>query len=141
MRPYDYQVPLLVAQIYDDLKRYDEASASRRRGIHLAEEHLMLSPDDVRAVYMAANGMAALGQKERSLEWVKRALNLRPNEPMVLYNAACIYALCGESEDALDCLEKAFTQGFYYLNWTENDSNLDSIRNHARFLNLMKKIR
>lgn len=76
----DDQSPLLVAQIYDDLGRKDEAQSSRERGIELAEEHLQLNPDDARAVYMAANGMAALGQRDRGREWAERAHQMRPTD-------------------------------------------------------------
>jgi len=39
-RPEDYQSPLLVGQIFEDLGRADEARAVRRRGVRTAEEHL-----------------------------------------------------------------------------------------------------
>ncbi|RPI11345.1 MAG: hypothetical protein EHM65_07175, partial [Acidobacteriales bacterium] len=55
VRPEDYQATLLLAQSYDDLGRYEDAIAARRRGIELAEQHLRLKPDDARACYMASN--------------------------------------------------------------------------------------
>jgi tetratricopeptide (TPR) repeat protein len=63
VRPEDYQSPLLVGQIYGDLGRPQDARAARERGVRNAEEHLKLNPDDARAVYMAANGLVALGQR------------------------------------------------------------------------------
>ncbi|HSD67253.1 MAG TPA: protein kinase, partial [Vicinamibacteria bacterium] len=85
VRPEDYQAPLLVAQSFDDLGRPDEARAVRRRGVRIAEEHLRLQPDDARALYMGANGLVALGETERGLEWADRALALDPEDPMLLY--------------------------------------------------------
>ena len=61
-RPDDYQSPLLLAQIEDDLGRRDRATAARKQGIAIAERRLQLNPDDARALYMAANGLAALGR-------------------------------------------------------------------------------
>ncbi|MBM3295921.1 MAG: tetratricopeptide repeat protein, partial [Candidatus Aminicenantes bacterium] len=90
VRPEDYQSPLLVAQIYDDLGRPDQAAVSRRKGIALAEEHLQLNPDDARAFYMGANGLVALGEVDRGLEWAGRALDIEPRDSMVLYNVACV---------------------------------------------------
>ena len=33
-----------------------------------------MSPDDTRALYMGANGLVGLGERERGLEWARRAL-------------------------------------------------------------------
>ena len=62
VRPDDYQAPLLSAQVYCDLGRGPEAAAARQRGVRAAEEHLKWNPDDIRALYLAANGLAALGE-------------------------------------------------------------------------------
>lgn len=137
LRPDDYQSPLLVAQIYDDLGRKDEAQSARERGIELAEEHLQLNPDDARAVYMAANGMAALGQRERGREWAERAYRMRPTDSMVLYNLGCIYALLGYADEAMRALEQAVEHGLRQRGWYEHDSNLDSLRGDERFVRLV----
>jgi tetratricopeptide (TPR) repeat protein len=137
VRPEDYQTPLLVGQIYDDLGRPQEARTSRERGVRIAEEHLKLNPDDARAVYMAANGLAALGERERGREWAGRALAMKPDEPMVLYNVGCIYSLLGLVEDAIDCLERAARNGLMQKGWFEHDSNLEPLRNHPRFQSLL----
>ena len=137
VRPEDYQTPLLVGQIYDDLGRPQEARTSRERGVRIAEEHLKLNPDDARAVYMAANGLAALGEHERGREWAGRALAMKPDEPMVLYNVGCIYSLLGLVEDAIDCLERAARNGLMQKGWFEHDSNLEPLRNHPRFQSLL----
>jgi TolB-like protein/cytochrome c-type biogenesis protein CcmH/NrfG len=141
VRPEDYQSPLLVAQIYADLGRGAEAEAARWRGVRRAEEQLRLNPDDVRALYMGANGLVALGETARGLEWADRALALDPDEAMLLYNIACIKALAGASEDALSCLERALAAGFALTGWLEHDSNLDSIRDHPRFRAVLEGLR
>ncbi len=140
VQPRDFQSPLLVAQIYDDLGRHDDAAASRRRGVAIAEDHLNLNPDDARALYMGANGLVALGQNEKGIEWARRALALEPDDPMVLYNVACIYSLAGRAGEALDCLERAVDAGLTQRGWLEHDSNLDPIRGDPRFQALMKHL-
>jgi TolB-like protein/Flp pilus assembly protein TadD len=140
VHPQDYQAPLLVAQIYDDLGRHEEAAASRRRGVAIARENLNLNPDDVRALYMGANGLVALGKHEEGIQWAERALDLEPNDSMVLYNIACIYSLAGRPKEALDCLERAVEAGLKQRGWLEHDSNLDSIRGDPRFQALMKRL-
>jgi adenylate cyclase len=139
VNPHDYQAPLLVAQIYSDLGQPQKAEFSRRRGIEVAEARLKLNPDDARALYMGANGLVALGEIDRGLEWAKQALGIDPSEPMVLYNVACIQSLAGLSDDALDSLETAFKNGLSQEGWIEHDSNLDPLRSHPRFKRFIKK--
>ncbi len=140
VRPEDYQSRLLVCQSYDDLGRHEDARAVRKHGIAAAEQQLNLNPDDVRALYMGANGMAALGQTERAKQWAGRALALRPDDGMVLYNVGCVYALLGSAEDALNCLEKAVNHGVSQKGWFEHDSNLRRLRGHPRFQELLKRL-
>ena len=140
VRPQDFQSPLLVAQIYDDLGRHEDAAMSRRQGVAIAEEHLSLNPDDVRALYMGANGLVALGQNEKGIEWAERTLALEPDDPMVLYNVACIYSLAGQAGEALTCIERAVDAGLTQRGWLKHDSNLDLIRGDPRFQALMKRL-
>ena len=137
LRPDDYQAPLLVAQIHEDRGRSGDAERCRRRGVAIADEHLRLCPDDVRALYMGANGLVALGEREQGLDWARRALALDPDEPMLLYNIGCIYSLAGLTGEALDCLERSVEKGLTQTGWFLHDSNLDPLRSHPRFVRLM----
>ena len=57
---------------------------------------------------------------------------------MVLYNSACFYAMLGKSRKALDSLEKCVLKvGGINREWLENDSDLDNIRDHPRYANLI----
>ena len=140
VRPDDYQASLLVGQVYDELRRPDDARAARLRGIALAEARLELHPDDVRALYMGANGLVALGERERGLEWAGRARGLAPRDPMLLYNLGCIYSLAGEPEEALDCLEQAFALGLAQKGWYEHDTDLAPLRSQKRFQALLARM-
>lgn len=140
VRPEDYQAPLLVAQSYEELGRREDARRCRLHGIERAKEHLELNPDDARAVYMAANGMVALGDRERGVDWARRAYQMRPEDPMLLYNVGCIYAMAGAAEEAMDCLERACDRGLTQKGWYEHDSNLDSLRVLERFQQLLRRL-
>ena len=125
-------------QIYDDLQRTKDGAAVRRIGVERARRHLVLDPDDARALYMAANGMAALGEGDGAREWAQRARALRPDDGMVLYNVACVFALLGLPDAALDGLERAVRGGLKQRGWYEHDSNLDPLRSHQRFQDLLQ---
>lgn len=137
VQPLDYQSPLLVAQILADLGRAKDAENARRKGISLAEARLRLNPDDARALYMGANGLVALGDRDRGLEWARQARAQDPTDPMLLYNVACIMALAGKPDEALDCLEMSIKNGLTERRWLERDSNLDSLRALPRYETLL----
>ena len=54
-------------------------------------------------------------------------------------NRLFIYALADMSEASLDCLELSVTNGLTQRGWFENDSNLDSVRDHPRFQALLER--
>jgi len=141
VNPQDYQAPLLVAQIYSDLGRNAEADAARSRGIEAARARLKMNPDDARALYMGANGLVALGEYTEGLEWARQALAMDPDDPMVLYNVGCIQSLAGRSEEAIESLERSVKNGLSQRGWFENDSNLDPLRRHPRYLALIESLR
>jgi len=140
LRPEDYQSPLLVAQAFEAIGRRAQADEARRRGVEIAKNHVGLHPDDIRALYMLANGLVALGQRDEGLVWARRALALDPEEPMLLYNIGCIYALAGMTDEALECLDRSVRRGLTQLGWFANDANLDSLRDHPRFRQLMARL-
>lgn len=140
-RPDDYQSPLLAAQIEDSLGRSERAAALRRRGVGIAERYLQSNADDARALYMAANGLAMLGEAERSRQLAERALAAGPDDPMLLYNVGCVFALLSLEDAALDCLEKAARSGLTQKGWYEHDSNLDSLRTKPRFRALLQELK
>jgi adenylate cyclase len=59
---------------------------------------------------------------------------------MLLYNIGCIRAMAGAADGALDCLERSVRAGMRNQGWLEHDSNLDSIRQHPRFAELMQSL-
>jgi alpha/beta hydrolase family protein len=68
-----------------------------------------------------------------------RLIYIRQSARGILYNVACVYALQGKTEEAIDCLDKAMTHAYWYKRWAQNDSDLDSLRAHPRFIALMSQ--
>ena len=139
-RPEDYQALVLMSAPLKALGREDEALAALRRGLEVAERHLELNPDDVRALYLGAGALAQLGERERGLDWTRRAYAIDSEDPGVLYNVACSFANMGMIDDAIACLEKAVQNGFGHREWLENDSDLNPVRADPRFQTLLGRL-
>ena len=140
LRPEDFQAILLVAQAYHSLGVEDEAERARRQGLALVEQRLQHAPDDVRARYLGANALVALGEREKGLAWARQARSMDPEDPMLLYNLGCINALAGEPAEALACLGLAVTAGLTQKDWLLHDGDLDSLRNLPDFQRLLEKL-
>ena len=141
IQPDDYQSRLLLGSAYSKLGRKADSEAARRAGVRLVEERLEFDPDDVRALYLAANALVALGHYDRGLEWTQRALSIAPHEPMLLYNAACIYCMAEKPGEAIGFLEQAVRRGFSNRDWLRHDADLDPLRDSPRFLALSERLR
>ena len=140
VRPEDYQVPLLLRQVYLSLGRLDDAMRSARQGIAIAQQALALNPRDARALYLASGAMIQLGMYKESVEWAERALAMDPADPIINYNVACSYSQAGEQDKAMDCLEKARKSGTVSLGWIKNDSDLVALIGNPRFQKLIKEL-
>jgi tetratricopeptide (TPR) repeat protein len=140
VRPEDYQAALLLPQVYDALGRNKDSERATRLGLEIAERHLQLNPDDVRALYLSSGRWIGAGDRERGLDLARRALELEPDEPTVLFNVACAFAQAELIDEALDFLERGIARGFGHRQWIEQDSDLDSLRDHPRFRALMEQL-
>ena len=140
VNPEDFQTLVLLGQTYTALGRKVEAVTVRQRALKIIEKHLEFHPDDARALYMGSSALADLGQRERGMEWAQMALAIDPEDPSILYNVACSFALLGQADKAIDCLEKSTAHNEFFKGWMEHDSDLDSLRTHARFLALLKSV-
>ena len=134
--PYDFQTPILMVSI---LRRLDEDRARdvARKGIKVAEYYLEQHPDNARAYALASGTLAFIGETEKARHYIETALRLDPVSENILYNAACFYANAGEPETAMDYLER----GLQDPDWVENDSDLDPLHDHPRYIALVKKLR
>jgi len=140
VRPEDYQSVTLLASVYAGMGRKEDARSTFRKAVKVAEKYLALHPDDARALYLGAAALCQLGESSRALEWAERALAMDSEEVSILYNVGCVYALLGRSDEALDCLEKAFDNGFSQIEWIENDTDLNALRETDRFRALLKRL-
>jgi adenylate cyclase len=138
VNPADFQAPVFLAQAYASLGRKQEEMQARLNALATIERHLKLNPHDTRALYLGANGLLLIGEKQRAAEWAERALGQDHDEPVVLYNVACFYAEQGDTERAIDLLERAVALGWGDRAWLETDSDLLRLRDEGRFKALLE---
>ena len=139
IRPEDYQSVLLLPQLYHSLGDPEREMEAARQGIERARAVLELNPDDNRALNMGAFALVRQGFDVEAAEWMVRSLENAPMDSIIQYNGACFFALTGEQERALDCLENCLIKvGNINRDWLEHDSDLDGIRNHPRFTEIIR---
>ena len=134
LKPDDYQALLVLTGIYRSLGREQEMKGAAREGVERAERELMLHPGNPRPAYLGAVGLAVLGEVARAKEWAERALVIDPDDGLTKYNVACVCSLLGEHERAIDLLVDLLPSATQERKrWVEHDSDLDPIRSHPRF--------
>jgi adenylate cyclase len=87
---------------------------------------------------MRAFALLRLGQDEEAETWMQASIQKAPMDSIVNYNAACFYALAGKVEKSIDCLEHCYLKvGNLNREWLQHDSDLENVRNHPRFANIL----
>ena len=138
--PDEIRALQLLPQVYTRLGREAAARPANRQRVEVVERRLEFNPDDVPMLLDGASALAALGERQRSLEWASRILDKAGDDALVLYNLACLYSLAGEVTSALEALEKSYDAGLADPEWMRQDSDLDNIRTHARYKELVKRM-
>src|SRR6266567_783982 len=134
----DYKPPALLIQMYRSLGRDSDAKAAARKTVELGERELVLHPEDPRPAVAGALALLELGEKDRARDWTTRAQAIESEDLISLYNIACVYSHLGDSDAAFDLLERVIRNGRqFWRDWIENDSDLDGVRNHPRYAQLL----
>ena len=139
VRPEDFQSVLLQAQLYTSLDQRGKAMEVTRKGIERVRAVLELNPDDNRALNMGAFALLRLGQADEAKKWMATSMRNAPMDSIIQYNGACFFSLAGDVEHALDCLENCLIKvGNISREWLIHDSDMDNIRNHPRYEEIVK---
>jgi adenylate cyclase len=87
---------------------------------------------------MGAFALLRLGKGEEATKWMWTSLKNAPMDSIIQYNGACFYSLAGDVVHALDCLEHCLIKvGNISREWLDHDSDMDNIRNHPRFAEIV----
>ena len=142
IQPDDSQAPMLLQIVFRSVGRIEESDKYGRLGLKRAEEQLKLYPENSRPAQLGAATLASLGEKERALKWLERARLIDPDDNNARYNAACTYAQLGEIDQAIEVLEEWSKHcGSEQEMWFLHDSDLDPVRNHARYPALVESFK
>ena len=139
-RPDDYESSVFLVAAYDDLNESEKLEKEIKRCLTVVKNHLELNPGDSRALYLGAQVLIRAGEKQEAVKWMEKSLTIDPDEPSVYYNAACISSLMGNIEDAINFFEFAIGAGYVSKEWIENDSDLDLIRDHPKFIKISQML-
>ena len=141
IQPDDFQAKSLLVNIYRSLGRPADSRAAAAEALQRAQGELERHPDNARAAYLGGIMLAVLGEAARAREWLSRALAIEPDDYLALYNVACAHAQLGDVDKAIGVLERAMPSANEEMKaWLRNDSDLDPLREHPRFVELLRRI-
>jgi len=88
---------------------------------------------------MLGNSFLSEKNYQRAEEHYMKALETEPANCIALYNLACVKSLEKDVDKAIAWLQKAIDAGYGDFEWMEKDTDLDNIRNDARYKELLRK--
>lgn len=104
------------------------------------EQNLEEQPDNGGLHFSRAVVLGQVREYDKALESYAAALE-HGFQPVgtLHYNRACTYSLLGQTDASLKALGQAFDNGFDNLEFVQLDSDLDHVRQDARFSSLVSK--
>lgn len=137
--------PLLNPRLDENGRRFQQASIALQEGdtgtaIATYRALLAANPDDAEAWLQLGRTLHGLKRYSEAVAAHAEAAKGEAQRPVALFNLSCAYALIGEKEKAVDAALKAFEAGFRTKYFWENDDDLASIREDARFKALLAKL-
>ncbi len=96
--------------------------------------------NDVRVMEILAQLYTKVGRNAEGLSMDLRLSKARPEDPMIHYNLSCSLALMGQLGEAVEVLMSAIEMGYSDFDWMMQDKDLDPIRNHPAYKELLNEI-
>ena len=130
----DFSSVSMLSTSYKAIGDLDKMRQAARRMLARAERITTQEPDNGMALGYVVVSLCVLGEIERAKDVAKRAMLLDPDNLTMRYNIACGFAALHEFDVALNLLEPVLERdAAETVNWAKVDPDLDPIRDHPRF--------
>ena len=131
----DLNSAAMLLTCYTSVRNRREAQRVAQIAFSRVEKVLAQDPNNGSAMAYGAVALAALGEAERTKDWISRALLIDPDNTNARYNFACILTTYLRDKDAaLALLTPVFeTLAIGFLNHAKADPDLDPLREDPRF--------
>lgn len=138
LRPDAYAVLAMLAGILASLGRQSEREEVLRNMLDVLPRHLLREPEDYSARVFYALALSWVDRAEEARAEARRVLDAEPSDPLLLYNVACSLSQLRDYDGAVLGLSSAIKAGYTTFDWVKRDSDLEPIRNHPGYIELMK---
>jgi predicted Zn-dependent protease len=105
------------------------------------ESILRRNPRDTDVIELLGGLYTKEGRVDDGLKMDRRLVRLLPNSSTAHYNLACSLALKKHKAASLRSLERAVELGYRDADWLVQDPDLDSIKSHPAFKDLVERIK
>ena len=131
----DFHAWGMLASCYQALGDKEGVRRAAENMFSQAQKVLTEDPSNSAALGIGAGGLAILGERERTREWIERAVLIDPENIVMRYNFACVSTVyLKDYEAALDLLESVFmsiSKSLFRNVFVDPD--LDDLRDLPRF--------
>ena len=130
-----YGAPAMLISCYAAAGDTVGMQRAARMTLARAEKALEQDQSNGQALGFGANALAALGDRDRTRDWVARALRIDPDNRTMRYNLACALSLnLRDIEGAIDLLEPYLATGSQSdVHHAGIDPDLDPLRDSPRY--------
>ncbi len=105
------------------------------------KERAAVTMDQAQRIRLHQQALQLLRAKayDEAIKVLAKILKAYPHDSTALYNTACAYALKGERDKAVEFLKRSVEEGFTDFDHIARDSDLNSIRDHPGYKDLMAR--
>jgi adenylate cyclase len=132
----DWHNPAMLMTCYNGSGEVENLRRAARMTIERAEKALAKDPANAPALASGSSALAALGERDRAMDWLERALLLDPDNILMRYNLACALTVDLHDDDrALEVMQDYFerTVSPTHIRHADADPDLDRLRTDPRF--------
>lgn len=104
------------------------------------ESVLKRDPGYAEVVELLGGLYTKVGRLADGLKMDRKLVRLQPDNATARYNLACSLALVGRPQDALKALAQAVELGYADRDWMREDPDLQALREHPVFLELLARM-